>query len=423
MVAPTIAVRPRHLRPCLILIVLCMLVFPESRWSSAQVIGQGSPQDRYAPARQRLVNEVLRTGGITNPRVLDAVGSTPRHEFVPQEFLAQAYFDKALPIGASQTISSPYIVAVMTQELDPQPAEKVLEIGTGSGYQAAVLSPLVQEVYTIEIVEELGVSAERLLKRLGYTNVHVKVGDGFKGWEEHAPFDKIIVTCSPEDVPQPLIDQLKDGGLMIIPVGERYQQTLMRMRKRGSELEQEALRPTLFVPMTGAAEDQRKVKADPTNPQLVNGDFEDAPLESGDVPGWYYQRGLTWKSGDGSPSGGNHVEFRNDVSGRPTTLLQGFAIDGSVVKRLRVTAQVRTSEVVVGQERDELPAITIQFFDDKRQRLAVQWLGPYSGTRRWKEESRTFRVPPETREAIISLGLFGATGTVAFDNVRIEGLK
>src|SRR3990172_12411296 len=143
----------------------------------------------------------------------------------------------ALPIGDQQTISPPFVVAYMTQEVDPQPTDRVLETATGSGYQAAVLSPLVRNVYTIEIVEPLGKRAARTLKKLGYKNVFVKVGDGYQGWPDAAPFDKIIVTCSPEKVPQPLVDQLRDGGLMVIPVGERYQQTLYSMRKANGELQ------------------------------------------------------------------------------------------------------------------------------------------------------------------------------------------
>jgi protein-L-isoaspartate(D-aspartate) O-methyltransferase len=385
------------------------------------LLAQGG--DNYAIARAHLVEEVLKGGGITNQRVLDAIGATPRHEFVDPEYRAQAYFDKALPIGESQTISSPYIVAVMTQELDPKPTDKVLEIGTGSGYQAAVLSPLVKDVYSIEIVKELGEHAAAVLERLHYTNVHTKIGDGFLGWPEHAPFDKIIVTCSPENVPQPLVEQLADGGLMIIPVGERYQQTLTLMRKKGKELQREALRPTLFVPMTGAAEDQRKVHADPKNPSLINGDFEEPPLPSGDVPGWYYQRGLTWNADQKSPSGKHYVSFTNDNPGSPTTLLQGFAIDGRVVSRLRVSATVKSENVAMGQVRDELPAVTVQFFDEQRKRLMVYWLGPYQGTHRWHTDQKVFRVPAGTREAIISIGLFGGVGKVAFDDVKIEPLK
>lgn len=379
----------------------------------------------YDALAEQLVKEVLVPGGITDERVLSAIKSTPRHEFVATDLRDQAYFDRALPIGSSQTISSPYIVAVMTQELDTAPEHKVLEIGTGSGYQAAVLSPLVDEVYSIEIVPDLGAQAKRVLTALGYSNVFTKVGDGFKGWEEHAPFDRIIVTCSPEDIPQPLIDQLADGGMMIIPVGERYQQMLVMMRKKDGKLEREALRPTLFVPMTGTAEEQRKVQADPTNPRLVNGDFEEQPLESGHMPGWYYQRGLTWMKKEESPliSGEHYVQFDNDSRGRPTNLLQGLALDGREVRRIKVSAAVMLQDVRPGLEADELPGVTVRFFDERRALLGTQWLGLYRGTRQWKQEARVFRVPTEAREAIVSIGLFGATGKAAFDNIKLEAVR
>ncbi|MCA9155301.1 MAG: protein-L-isoaspartate(D-aspartate) O-methyltransferase, partial [Planctomycetales bacterium] len=194
-------------------------------------------RESFETARKRMVDEVIIGAGVQDPKVIAAMRSTARHEFVSAKYHPQAYFDMALPIGDSQTISSPFIVAYMTESLDPQPTDRVLEIGTGSGYQAAVLSSLVRDVYTIEIVESLGKRAERTLKRLRYDNVHTKVGDGFLGWAEHAPFDKIIVTCSPEKVPHPLIDQLREGGLIVIPVGERYQQTLYLMRKKDGKLE------------------------------------------------------------------------------------------------------------------------------------------------------------------------------------------
>ena len=188
-------------------------------------------------ARQRMVTTAVIDAGVKNPRVIEAMRTTPRHEFVPRASRKLAYEDMALPIGDQQTISSPFIVAFMTEAVDPQPTDRVLEIGTGSGYQAAVLSGLVQDVYTIEIVESLGQTAQRTLESVCATsNVHVKIGDGFQGWPEHAPFDKIIVTCSPESVPQPLIDQLREGGLIVIPVGTRYQQVLHLMRKRDGKL-------------------------------------------------------------------------------------------------------------------------------------------------------------------------------------------
>ena len=201
-----------------------------------------------------MAREVLEAGGISDLRVLESVRSTPRHEFVQPQQRSLAYVDMALPIGEAQTISGIFVVAYMTEQLQPAATDRVLEIGTGSGYQAAVLSPLVAEVYSIEIHEPLGRRAARTLQRLGYQNVFTKIGDGFAGWPEKAPFDKIIVTCSPEAVPQPLVEQLAEGGRMIIPVGTRYDQTLVLLTKRDGQLVQEALVPSLFVPMTGEAE-------------------------------------------------------------------------------------------------------------------------------------------------------------------------
>src|SRR3569623_1374093 len=231
-------------------------------------------------ARQRMVDSEIAGAGVQNPRVLDAMRATLRHEFVPLNQRDLAYFDMALPIGEGQTISPPFIVAYMTEQLDPQPTDKVLEIGTGSGFQAAVLSPLVKDVYTIEIKKPLGERAAKPLKKLKYENVHTTLGDGYRGWPEHAPFDKIIVTCSPENPPQPLKDQLKEGGRMIVPLGERYQQTLYLFRKEKGELVREALLPTLFVPMTGTAEEQRVIKPDPLHPAIYNGGFEE--LQAGE---------------------------------------------------------------------------------------------------------------------------------------------
>src|SRR5262245_16260637 len=253
--------------------------------------------------RNGLVDDVLVRQGITDPRVIQAMRTTLRHEFVPLEHRPKSYYDMGLPIGSGQTISSPLIVSQMTQALKPLATDKVLEIGTGSGYQAAVLSPLVKEVYSIEIVPELGASAKRVLSRLGYKNVFTKVGDGFLGWPDKAPFNKIIVTCSPENVPQPLVDQLAEGGLMAIPVGERYAQTLYLFTKKDGKLEKEALLPTLFVPMTGKAEEARQQKPDPDNPHLINSSFEEEPnyKTEGGQPGWYYERLVTRREDERAP--------------------------------------------------------------------------------------------------------------------------
>jgi protein-L-isoaspartate(D-aspartate) O-methyltransferase len=212
--------------------------------------------DPCALARQRMVAEQLVPPGrdITNARILAVMSRVPRHEFVPERLRPDAYADRPLPIGFGQTISQPYIVAFMTEQLEPKPTDRVLEIGTGSGYQAAVLAEMVARVYTIEIIEDLAQRAAADLKRLGYTNVHVRAGDGYQGWTEAAPFDSIIVTCAPERVPQPLIDQLKDGGRIIIPVGPAWNQELVLLCKRGGKLEQQAVLPVSFVPMTGRAQ-------------------------------------------------------------------------------------------------------------------------------------------------------------------------
>jgi protein-L-isoaspartate(D-aspartate) O-methyltransferase len=167
---------------------------------------------------------------------------------------ADAYEDGPLPIGYEQTISQPFIVAFMTEQLRPKPSDRVLEIGSGSGYQAAILSDLVADVYTKDIVEPLAKTAEATLQRLGYKNVHIKVGDGYKGWPEEAPFDAIIVTCAPEKVPQPLVDQLKDSGRMVIPVGERFAQQLYLLEKKNGQLKESVTLPVRFVPMLREAQ-------------------------------------------------------------------------------------------------------------------------------------------------------------------------
>lgn len=369
-----------------------------------------------------MVAEEIEAAGVKEPRVLDAMRKTPRHEFMPAAYRPYAYIDAALPIGDRQTISPPFVVAYMTEQLNPQPTERVLEIGTGSGYQAAVLSPLAKDVYTIEIVEPLGRRAERTLKRLGYKNVHVKVGDGYQGWPEAAPFDKIIVTCSPESVPQPLVDQLRDGGEMIIPVGERYQQNLVRMTKRNGKLESEPLQATLFVPMTGAAEEGRKVLPDPLRPTVRNGGFEEVVGDGTDPQGWHYLRKATTEPADAAPApeGARWLRFANDEPGISSQALQGMAIDGRKVSQLEVSCKVAAKDVAAGPGEGQLPAVVISFYDDRRAVIETVSLGPWDGTFSWKEVTEKFRVPLATREAIVRLGLGGATGRLDVDDLQLR---
>jgi protein-L-isoaspartate(D-aspartate) O-methyltransferase len=374
-------------------------------------------------ARNRMVDEEIVAAGVKNPRVIEAMRKTPRHLFVSPAQRKYAYYDMALPIGDGQTISPPFVVAYMTEQLDPQPGDKVLEIGTGSGYQAAVLSGLVREVYTIEIVEPLGRRAARTLRRLHYDNVHTRIGDGFLGWPEHAPFDKIIVTCSPERVPKPLVDQLREGGLLVIPVGQRYQQTLYRFQKTKGKLVREALLPTLFVPMTGEAEDLRRVRPDPSNPAIRNGDFEELLEDSEKCAGWHYQRQLEVVSDAQAPSGGHYVTFTNSDPGRGSQALQGFAVDGRLVKRLKVTVRVRGRDIRTGMFSRDLPAVVISFYDENRDDAGQGVLGPWRGSFSWRTVSATIDVPPKAREAILRIGLLGAIGEISFDAIELEAVR
>ncbi|MCD6553707.1 MAG: protein-L-isoaspartate O-methyltransferase [Chloroflexi bacterium] len=205
----------------------------------------------YDQARERMVRSQIEARGIRDPRVLAAMRQVPRHLFVPVHMRGSAYRDTPLPIGEGQTISQPYIVALMTEMLELTGEERVLEIGTGSGYQAAILGLLAREVYTVERLPHLARNAEEVLRQLGYTNVHIRVGDGTLGWPEHAPYEAIIVTAASPEVPSPLLDQLADGGRLVVPIGPRWTQTLVRVRREGDKFRKEYLTSVAFVPLVG----------------------------------------------------------------------------------------------------------------------------------------------------------------------------
>jgi protein-L-isoaspartate(D-aspartate) O-methyltransferase len=212
-------------------------------------------EERLSQARARMVERQIAARGIEDSLVLSAMRTVPRHMFVPDLYRTEAYEDYPLPIGEKQTISQPYIVGVMTEALELTGKEKVLEIGTGSGYQAAVLAEIASEVYSIEIIESLGLRADSTLVSLGYGDVQVKIGDGYRGWPEHAPFDGIIVTAAPDHIPQPLVDQLAMGGRLVLPLGEHHQ-TLVVMTKTPDGIVREERFGVRFVPMTGEAEER-----------------------------------------------------------------------------------------------------------------------------------------------------------------------
>lgn len=243
----------------------CSAASPPAPADSAEVVAAADADvplqkpavaDGRAAERRRMVDEQLRGRDIRNERVLAAMGRVPRHEFVPEELRPRAYADQPLPIGEGQTISQPYIVAFMTQAIDPKPGQRVLEVGTGSGYQAAVLAEVAGEVYSIELLPALAKRARATLDRLGYKGVHTRTGDGYKGWPEAAPFDAILVTCGADHVPAPLFEQLKPGGTLVIPVGDQiFGQSLRVITKgaRGERQERDAL-PVRFVPLRRAAD-------------------------------------------------------------------------------------------------------------------------------------------------------------------------
>jgi protein-L-isoaspartate(D-aspartate) O-methyltransferase len=390
--------------------------------AGAAEMGFAQSLANHAELRERMVREEIIGAGIKNERVIEAIRKTPRHEFVNPRDRQYAYYDMALAIGEGQTISPPFIVAYMTEQLDPQPSDRVLEIGTGSGYQAAVLSPLVREVYTIEIVEPLGRAAARVLQRLQYKNVLTKIGDGYQGWPDKAPFDKIIVTCSPEKVPQPLVDQLREGGRLIVPLGERYQQMFYLFRKKDGKLESEALRSTLFVPMTGRAESMREVLPDAANPQLKNGSFEESYDDEGnEVPkNWHYVRQAKLVDDELAPLGKRYLLFKNDTPGRGCQALQGFSCDGRVVKALEMRFQVRGQDVRPGSLQTDLPTVVVMFYDERNDLMGTRSIGPWRGTFDWQPEKSTLEVPLKAKTAIIRIGLLGAIGEIAFDAFELQ---
>lgn len=249
-----------HRRTFLPLLGILLLQCSSSRnqdLRSGTVAAQTIPDsEEQRQVRQRMVAEQIAARDVRDARVLAAMRKIPRHLFVPPQMQPYAYADEPLPIGHGQTISQPYIVAFMSEALELKPQDRVLEIGTGSGYQAAVLAELAREVYTIEIVEPLGKEAAERLKSMGYNNVNVRIGDGYRGWPEAAPFDAIVVTAAPDHVPPALLEQLREGGRLVLPVG-RFFQDLIRIRRTPKGVRQESLLPVRFVPMVGEAEKAR----------------------------------------------------------------------------------------------------------------------------------------------------------------------
>ncbi len=238
-------------------VMFCILFFNVCRETSKQEVNDHekmSPEDRFRQQRLEMVDKQIVSRGVKDALVISSMRKVPRHEFIPPDLHDYAYADHPLPIGENQTISQPYIVALMTELLQLKGGEKVLEIGTGSGYQAAVLAEIAGEVYSIEIIPLLFQHAQTTLSRLGYQNIRLRLGDGYQGWPEVGPFDAIIVTAAPDHVPQPLLDQLKTGGLLVIPVGDLNQELTLLTKTEQGEVLSRSIIPVRFVPMTGQAQ-------------------------------------------------------------------------------------------------------------------------------------------------------------------------
>jgi len=244
-----INIKTKILLIILIIYCVCFVGCGEGKEKFRQTILDAGFQEE----RKLMVEEQIKKRGIKDPAIIEAFLKVPRHRFVPIKYRKMAYKDHPLPIGEGQTISQPYIVAYMTQILNLSKTDKVLEIGTGSGYQAAILGELSDSIYTIEIITSLGSRASRLLQEMGYSNIKVKIGDGYQGWEEYAPFDAIIVTCAPTEIPNALKNQLKEGRRIIIPVGSLYYQNLVYLRKVNNQIKEEKVFPVRFVPMVNTS--------------------------------------------------------------------------------------------------------------------------------------------------------------------------
>ena len=390
--------------------------------------------DDRADERAAMVERVLVAEGITDENVLKAMRAVPRHEFVRPKDRRRAYADAALPIGHGQTISPPFIVAYMTQTLDVTPGMKALEIGTGSGYQAAVLGALGAEVSSIEIVEPLGKAAGRRLAELGYENVRTKVGDGYLGWPEHAPFDRIIVTCSPESVPRPLVEQLAEGGKLLVPLGERFQQTFHLFTKRNGELTAEELVPTFFVPMTGRSEERRAVQPNGLRPRVANASFEQDEDGDGRADGWHYQRQTelmpdAWENRDTNeasrrgvvedppgpaPNGERFLRIEARDPDRLAQLLQGLPIDGRRVAAIGLAMEVRGANLFPPRTGGPPAGAVVYFYDGVRRELAGGFIGPFRGSFDWDERGARIAVPPGAREMIVRIAVKGS-GTLDVD--------
>lgn len=385
----------------------------------AETLGQSGLRT-LAEARRLMVAEEIEAQGIENERLLAAMREVPREQFLPLNKRHLAYLNVAVTYGEGQVVLPPLVTAHSIEQLDPQKTDKVLVVGTGSGYSSAVLSRLAREVYSVEINPEIAKEAEETLRHLKYTNVKIRSGDGFEGWKEHAPYQRIIVECSPESVPRPLVDQLVEGGTLLIPVGDEFDQTMHRCKKENGQLVTLSLWPTLLLPMKGKAEELRSQSEMPREPSLLNGGFEELVEGTTDLPNnWFYVRQGRVVDDPLCPEGKRALQLVNTTPGAAAVALQAFPVDGKKIAELSLSFRIRGIDVRPGQNRGQLPRVEIRFFDEKRRFVGGDWTGGWNMTFDWVKKERLFAVPRQAKFAVIRISLGGGTGEIRFDNLKL----
>lgn len=372
-------------------------------------------------ARRIMVNEEIAAQGIENQKLLEAMREVPRELFIPLHKRDLAYLNVAITYGDGNVILPPLVTAHLIEKLDPQKNDKVLVIGAGSGYSTALISRMSREVYAVEIDRAVATTAEETLRSLKYTNVKLRVGDGFEGWKEHAPYQRIIVECSPDSVPRPLVDQLAEEGTLLVPTGSEFDQTMYLCKKVNGELTTLSLWPTLLVPMKGKAEELRSHSGLLRTPSILNGGFEEIVPSTKDVPtNWAYVRQGNVVEDSSCPEGSHALSFVNVTRGVAATAIQAFPVDGKNVSELTLACKIWGKDIRPGQNRQQLPRMEVRFYDEKLRYVGGDWMGGWNMTFSWVKKDHVFNVPRPAKFAVLRIGLGGATGEIRFDDIRLE---
>jgi protein-L-isoaspartate(D-aspartate) O-methyltransferase len=404
---------PLMLRICLVMAVFSL--------ASQQPASAQSGLRELLEARRLMVQEEIAAQGIENERLLEAMREVPREQFLPLSRRNLAYINVAITYGDGQIVLPPLVTAHLIEQLNPQKNDKVLVIGPGSGYSTALLSRMAREVYAVEIDPAVAKMAEETLARLKYTNVKLRVGDGFEGWKEHAPYQRIIVECSPDSVPKALVEQLAEGGMLLVPTGDEFDQTMHLCKKENGKLTTLSLWPTLLLPMKGKAEELRSQSEMPRDPSILNGGFEELVPKTKDIPAhWAYVRQGRAIADEFCPEGKNSLAFVNITAGAAATALQAFPVDGKKVSELSFACKVWGKDIRPGQNRQQLPRVEVRFFDEKRRLVGGDWMGGWHLTFDWLGKEHVFSVPRTAKFAVLRIGLGGATGEIRFDDLRLE---